>query len=117
MQTPSRLQRFLRRDGLLLGTVALAIVNGLPLTSLYDSVSYILYLFTRGSTFLDQDLLEYLASLLIAVLTLMLAGIPAALYERLRGLQHSTPASLGIWLVATGLLALPALANLLALRW
>ncbi len=116
MQTPSRLQRFLRRDGLLLGTVALAAINGLPLTPLYDSISYILYLFTRGSAVLDQDLLQYLASLLIAVLTLMIAGLPAALYERLRGLQHSTPASLAIWLVATGLLALPALANLLELR-
>lgn len=49
-------------------------------------------------------------------MTLLLGAIPAALYERLRGLQESTPVSLGIWLVATGLLTLPALASLAA-RW
>lgn len=112
MQTPGRLQRLVQRDLPLAGTLALAILNGMPLTSLYDSVSYVLYLFTRGSSFIDQDLLGYLASLLIAVVTLLLSAIPAALYERLRGLQESTPVSLGIWLVATGLLTLPALARL-----
>ena len=116
MQTPSRLQTLLRRDAPLLGTLALAVLNGLPITPLHDSVSYILYLFTRGSRILDQDLMQHLASLLIAMITLLLAGIPAALYERLRGLKRSTPVSLGIWLVATALLALPALATILDLR-
>lgn len=102
---------FLQRDVLLAGTAALAVFNGLPLTGLFNSISYILYLFTRGSSFLDQDHLHYLTTLLIAVMTLLLGGIPAALYERIRGLQASTPVSLGIWLVATALLALPALAS------
>jgi hypothetical protein len=109
MQTPSPLQRLLQRDLLLAATAGLAVVNGLPLTPLYDSISYILYLFTRGSAFVSQDLLFYLTSLFIAVMTLLIAGIPAAIYERIRGLQESTTASLGIWLVATALLALPAL--------
>ena len=40
-------------------------------------------------------------------MTLLIAGIPAAVYERIRGLKASTPVSLGIWLVATVLLSLP----------
>jgi hypothetical protein len=45
----------------------------------------------------------------IAVVTLMLAGIPAALYERVRGLQFSSTASMAIWLIATVLLTMPAI--------
>jgi EamA domain-containing membrane protein RarD len=116
MQRSSRLHTFMRRDVPLAATVALAVVNGMPLTSLYDSVSYVLYLFTRGSAFIDQDVLEYLTTLVIAVMTLLLGAIPAALYERVRGLKESTPASLGVWLVATGLIALPSLASLVD-RW
>ena len=85
------------RTLLLAGTVAIAVVNGLPVTSFFDSVSYILFLFSRRWAFLDQDLLFYLTTVAIAVMTLLVAGIPAALYERLRGHRHSTAVSLGIW--------------------
>ena len=105
MQTRSPLQRLLQRDALVAATVGLAIVSGLPVTPLFDSISYILYLFTRGS-FIGGDVLFYATSAVIAVMTLLIGGIPAALYERIRGLQESTPVSLGIWLLATALLAL-----------
>jgi len=39
----------------------------------------------------------------------LLAGIPAALYERIRGLNESTPMSAGVWLLTTLLLTLPTL--------
>lgn len=116
MQAPGRLGTLMRHGVPLAGTVALAVVNGMPLTSFYDSVSYVLYLFTRGSPFIGQDALEYLTTLAIAVVTLLLGAVPAALYERLRGLQQSTPVSLCIWLATTGLIALPSLASLLD-RW
>lgn len=116
MQGPGRLHALLRRDVPLAATVALAVVNGMPLTSLYDSVSQILYVFTRGSPLNDQDFLDYATPLAISVMTLLLGAIPAALYERLRGLKESTPVSLGIWLAATGLIALPSLASLVD-RW
>lgn len=116
MPTPSPLQRLLQRDILLLATVGMAILNGLPLTPLFDSVAYVLYLFTRGSSVIGRDLLYYLTSLFITAITMLVAGIPAALYERIRGLPGSTPISLGIWLVATVLLALPTLMHVTGLR-
>ena len=111
MQTRSPLQRLLQRDALVAATAGLAVVNGLPVTPLFNSISYILYLFTRGSSFFGGDVLFYATSVVIAVMTLLIGGIPAAIYERIRGLQESTPVSLGIWLVATALLALPALTS------
>ena len=110
------MQRLLQRNILLAATLGLAAFNGMPLTPLFDSVSYVLYLFTRGSSYIGRDLLFYLTSLFIAVLTLLVGGVPAALYERIRGLQESTHVSLGIWLVATALLALPAAMHVTGLR-
>jgi hypothetical protein len=108
MQAQSSRQ-WLLRGVLFAVTTALAVINGLPLTPFFDSISYILYLFTRGSSFITGDVLFYGTTAFIAVMTLLVGGVPAAVYERIRGLQASTPVSLGIWLVATALLALPAL--------
>jgi hypothetical protein len=115
MQTRGPLQRLLQRDALVAATVGLAVVNGLPVTPFFDSISYILYLFTRSSSFIGADALFYATSAAIAVMTLLIGGIPAAIYERIRGLQESTPVSLGIWMAATALLALPALRSVTGL--
>jgi hypothetical protein len=52
------------------------------------------------------------ASLMVSTATIILAGIPAAIYERVVGAKDdSTEASLWIWLAGTGLLTLPAMGN------
>ncbi len=52
------------------------------------------------------------ASLMVSTATIILGGIPAALYERIVGAsEDSTEASLWIWLAATALLTLPAIGN------
>lgn len=56
------------------------------------------------------------SSLMVATATIILAGIPAALYERLRGgADDSTEASLWVWLAGTALLTLPAIGNFFAI--
>ena len=52
-------------------------------------------------------------SLIVSTFTLMLGGVPAALYEKISGGGKSTPVSGLIWLVAVALLTLPALPNFL----
>jgi hypothetical protein len=52
------------------------------------------------------------ASLMVSTATIILAGIPAAIYEHVVGAKDdSTAASLWIWLAGTGLLTLPAMGN------
>jgi hypothetical protein len=52
------------------------------------------------------------ASLMVSTATIILAGIPASIYERLTGAKDdSTDASLWIWLAGTALLTLPAIGN------
>jgi hypothetical protein len=54
------------------------------------------------------------SSLMVSTATLILAGIPAAIYEHVIGAKEdSTEASLWIWLAGTGLLTLPAMGNFL----
>lgn len=53
-----------------------------------------------------------LSSLVVSTLTLLVAGVPAALYERATACRDSTMASLGILLGATVAICLPALARL-----
>jgi hypothetical protein len=98
---------------LLLATVALSTFNAMPFSPPYDAVAYFLYLFTRRSANLPPDVLAYATSLFLGLLTLLLAGIPAAAYERLRGLEQSTLVSLAIWMIAAALLTLPAAMRLL----
>lgn len=53
------------------------------------------------------------ASLMVSTATVILGGIPAAIYERITGAPDSSDASLWIWLAGTALLALPAIGNFL----
>ena len=54
------------------------------------------------------------ASLMISTATIILGGIPAALYERFIGAKDdSTPTSMWIWLAGTAILTVPAIGNFL----
>ena len=58
--------------------------------------------------------IAYFASLMLSTATVILAGIPAALYERYIGAKEdSTDASLWIWLAGTANLSIPAVGNFL----
>jgi hypothetical protein len=96
--------------------VALAVAHGAILSPLYDFVSYFVSAFTRRTIFYRSEVIENLPSALIAVFTLLLGGIPAAIYERVRGLRETTTASLLIWLVTTMLITAPVLTRALGLR-
>jgi hypothetical protein len=100
----------LTRALLLVATVALALFNGFGLSPIFDAVDYMLGVTLRGYPYMTRAVIyAYVTPLAIAVTTLAIAGIPAAVYERVRGLKSSTAVSLGIWVVAAALLAMPAL--------
>lgn len=60
------------------------------------------------------SILFFMTALVVSTGTIMLAGVPAALYERVVGLGESSLASMWIWLAATAFLAMPAVLNALA---
>jgi hypothetical protein len=97
----------------LVGVGAIAAFNGTLFSPIFDSVSYYVDTFARGTLFYSPELYQHVTSVFMALMTLLIAGIPAALYERTRGLKMSTLTSLGIWFVAAVLLSLPTILNLL----
>lgn len=102
----------LRRDVLLIATAAASLLNGMHFSPYFDPVFILLKPFLAGTLLSTPLVLFYLTSIFISVMTLLIAGVPAALYERFRGLKESNTASLGIWLVCTLLLVLPTLLSL-----
>ena len=55
------------------------------------------------------------SSLMVSTATVIIGGIPAAIYERLKGIEDdSSEVSLWIWLAGTGILAIPAIGNFLS---
>jgi hypothetical protein len=53
------------------------------------------------------------ASLMVSTATVILGGIPAAIYEKVTGASESSDVSLWIWLAGTAVAALPAAGNFL----
>jgi hypothetical protein len=95
--------------------LACALLNGFSLSPVSDWVDYMLSVTLRGYPYMTRGVINaYITPLAVAVMTLAIAGIPAALYERIRGLQSSTPVSLAIWLVAAALVSLPTIMRLVA---
>jgi hypothetical protein len=99
------------RGVLLLAACAVAFFNGSLWSPIFDSVSYVLYLSTRSFPMMSAARAYYATPFAIMIMTLLIAGIPAALYERLRGTSTSTIGSLTVWLLATVLLTLPTIMN------
>ena len=100
-------ESILKRDVFLVATAGLALLNGMHFSPLFDPVLFFVHRMAPG--FFGPLLLFYFNSLVISLTTLLLAGVPAAIYERAMRLKESTPMSLGIWFGAVLLLTLPTL--------
>lgn len=70
--------------------------------------------FMAAPLFGSTGLIFYFASLMLSTATVIIGGIPAAIYERYVGAKEdSTEASLWIWLAGTGILTIPAIGTFL----
>ncbi|HEX2256378.1 MAG TPA: hypothetical protein VHG92_06700 [Afifellaceae bacterium] len=94
---------------LLVGIVALAIVNGIFSPFFVFTSRIIVLNLAPGLLFVGPVLVAFIASLVAATATLILAGIPAALFERATGRAETDTASYAVWLAAAALISLPAL--------
>jgi hypothetical protein len=104
----------MERQWYYIGIAFFGMINGM-----FNPLRVVSYLFT--STFLSvplfgsQSLIFYFSSLMLSTATVIVGGIPAAIYERMIGAKDdSTVVSLWIWLAATAILTLPAIGAFLA---
>jgi hypothetical protein len=94
-----------------IGIAFFGMVNGI-----FNPLMAFSYVFSKAlmqvPLFGNESLIFYFAALMLSTATIILAGIPAAIYERYVGAtEQSDQISLWIWLAGTGVLALPAIGN------
>jgi hypothetical protein len=95
------------------GIAFFGMINGLFSQALQDAV-YFVKILAPALLFGSVSLTLLLASLMVSTATVIIGGIPAAIYERVVGAREdSTEASLWIWLAGTGLLTIPAIGRFL----
>ena len=96
------------RQTLFMAVLGLSIVNGIfsPLLKIAVPISAALMpeLFPR-----TLEWVLFWASILVASVTLLFSGVPAAVYERLVERSSQGTVSLWIWLAGAVLLSLPAM--------
>jgi hypothetical protein len=104
--------QLMRRDGFIVAIAGLSLVNGTHFSPLFDPAFLLFRNFAPAFFISSQVLVFYFTSLFLATFTLILAGVPAALFERFTGRTQSDMVSLSIWFACLVPLTLPALAAL-----
>jgi hypothetical protein len=97
-----------------IGIAFFGMINGLfNQTALLFSLIHVQIL-APALLFGSVSLTLLFSSLMVSTATIILGGVPAAIYERVVGAKDdSTEASLWIWLAGTAILTLPAMGNFL----
>jgi hypothetical protein len=101
----------MRQDGLLVGIVGLGLLNGMHTSPLFDPIFLLMRPFAP-TFFASPVVLFYFTSIFLATMTIILAGVPAALYERFRHTGSSFQSML-IWLIGVIVLSIPSLLTML----
>ena len=87
-------------------------INGLFNQALVPFAYLFVKVLSPALLFGSESLTLMFASLMASTATIIVGGVPAALYERYVGAKDdSTEISLWIWLAGTGILTLPAVGN------
>lgn len=105
----------MERQWYYIGIAFFGMINGM-----FNPLRVFSYIFSKilmdVPLFGSEALIFYFSSLMTATATIVLAGIPAAIYERFAGIKDdSTVVSLWIWLAGTAILTIPALGNFITI--
>lgn len=102
------------REAYIVAIAAFGIVNGIFSPIMIAIAQPLTVVIGSGFMLLGfPKLLLFLNSLIAATLTIMVGGIPAALFERLTGRVQSDSVSLWIWLAGVALVSLPGVFNVI----
>ena len=97
----------------LVGAIGVAIVNGI--FSPYLLSVFLFYpLWYPGWAPVITEAVVSVASILLATITLMIAGIPAAIFERIRRVRESDETTAIVWFAGCVVCTLPAVPSLLS---
>jgi len=99
----------------IIAIVAFGMLSGMFSTVLVPNITGAMLLLAPGLLVTSPQVLVFLVYLVGATLTIMIGGVPAALYERATGATESNIVSMWIWLAGTAFVSLPAIVTFLEL--
>ena len=102
----------------LIGIMALAILNGMLSAFLVVTMTRVVIpVFAPALLLTSPTLVVFFGYLLGATVTVILAGVPAALFERATGRTETDAASYAVWLVTAAVISFPAILRTAALAF
>jgi hypothetical protein len=104
----------LRQDGYFIGIATLSLVNGMNSSPYFEQAAILLRPILFGFSITSPTIIFYITSLTLSVGSVMLAGVPVAIFERVTGRQTSDNTSMAIWLGVIFLIAIPSFLGLLS---
>lgn len=107
-------EALLKQDGYIIGIASLSLLNGMHFSPYFSYVAIPFGPILREFGITSPVITFYLASLILAVGSVIIAGVPAALFERATGRQMSDGTSMAVWLGAIFLIAIPSMIGLLS---
>lgn len=116
MSEMDRREEILRQDGFFIGIATFSLIAGMHFSPYFNTVASMFRPILFGFYITSPVIVFYLTSLLISVGTVIIAGIPAAIFERATGRTQSDATSLFIWLVCTGILAVPSFSRMIGVN-
>lgn len=105
----------MQSNPMLIGIMALAILNGIFSPFMVFTARIVILTLAPGLLIGGATMVAFFASLLAATGTVILAGVPAALFERATKRRETDATSWAIWLAAAALLSFPALTRAISL--
>lgn len=114
MSEMERREALLKQDGYIIGIASLSLLNGMHFSPYFSFVAIPFGPILREYGITSPVITFYLASLIVAVGSVMVAGIPVAIFERLTGRRQSDSTSMAVWLGAIFLITLPSLMGLVS---
>jgi hypothetical protein len=113
MNEMDKREQLLRQDGYFLGIATLSLLNGMDFSPYFEPGMVLMRPLLFSFSISSPVLIFYFTSLFLALASVVIAGVPAAIYERMTGQRASDSTSLLIWLIGVGVIALPSFLRLL----
>lgn len=113
MSEMERREALLKQDGYIIGIASLSLLNGMHFSPYFNFVAIPFGPILREYGITSPVITFYLASLIVAIGSVIVSGVPVAIFERLTGRQQSDATSMGLWLAAIFLVTIPSFLGLL----
>ena len=109
MSEDQKREALLQQDGYFIAIAVFSLLCGMNFSPYFEP-GFILLRPLLVNLFITSPLLVfYFTSLFLGLAAVVIAGVPAAIYERMAGLKQSDSTSMLIWAGGTALLAVPAI--------